>query len=286
MAVGDRRPPPGTAVWSVRRGACSTLAMSGAKSNELRTWTAIGVVGLLSWGLWRLAVVISQATPQVFAQADRLAFAAVVTLGAIVVVGGALRVGRASPRSIGLAAPWKGVAGAAWAAIPAAVGLIGAVTLGWAEVVVLAPAGEALLKLTALIALVFLSEALPEELIFRGYIQSRLMGLTGPWGGVLLQAAIFTLFAHLIGAASAPMQLGFIGGFGVALGMLRATTGSVWASIGFHLAFIAVQQGVGGGWALVSLGMTATIQLVLAMAPISVIIAVLFERVGRARAGR
>ena len=177
--------------------------------------------------------------------------------------------------------------GAAWAAIPAAVALIGAVLLGWAEVAVPAPAGEALLKLTALIALVFLSEALPEELIFRGYIQSRLMALTGPWGGVLLQAAIFTLFAYLIGAAPDPMQLGFIAGFGAALGVLRAATGSVWASMGFHLVFIAIQQGSGGGWALVSLGMAPMIQqIALAIVPISVVIAVLFERVGRARVVR
>lgn len=262
--------------------------MSGAKSNGLRTWAAIGVVGLLAWGLWRLAVVVvSQATPEVFARADRVAFAAVVTLGAIVIVGGALRFERVSPRSIGLVSPWKLGVGAAWAAIPAAVALIGVVLLGWAEVAVPAPAGEALLKLTALLALVFLSEALPEELIFRGYIQSRLMGLTGPWGGVLLQAAIFTLFAYLIGAAPDPMQLGFIAGFGVALGVLRAATGSVWASMGFHLVFIAIQQGSGGGWATVSLGMAPMIQqIVLAIVPISVVIAVLFERVGRARVVR
>lgn len=260
--------------------------MSGVKSNALRTWAAIGVVGLLAWGLWRLAVVVSQATPEVFARADRLAFAAVVTLGAIVIVGGALRFERVSPRSIGLVSPWKMGVGAAWAAIPAAVALIGAVLLGWAEVAVPTPPGEALLKLVALVALVFLSEALPEELIFRGYIQSRLMALTGAWGGVLLQAAIFTLFAYLIGAAPDPMQLGFIAGFGVALGVLRAATGSVWASMGFHLVFIAIQQGSGGGWALVSLGMAPIQQIVLAIVPISVVIAVLFERVGRARVVR
>ena len=141
------------------------------------------------------------------------------------------------------------------------------------------------MKFAALIALVFLSEALPEELIFRGYIQSRLTGLVGPWGGVLIQAALFTGFAVLIGAAPDVMQIGFIAAFGVALGMLRAATGTLWAPIGFHLVFMTVQQSHGAGWDLIALTLPEmTRMLVLAQIPFGVVIALLFSRVGGERA--
>lgn len=260
--------------------------MIGVRKAPARTWLFIAAVILVAIGLWRLAVGLNGVAPQVFPRADRLAFALTVTAGAVVIVGLALRVERARWRSVGLSRPLRGLGqGAAWWLVPAGLGLTVAGLAGWGQVSLIAGPGEAILKFAALAALVFLSEALPEELIFRGYLQSRLIGLVGAWGGLLIQAALFTGFAVLIGAAADPMQIGFIAAFGVALGMLRVATGTLWAPIGFHLVFMTVQQAHGAGWDLIVLTLPEmTRMLVLAQVPFGVVIALLFNRVGRGRA--
>ena len=246
----------------------------------------MAVVGLLTIGLWRLGVSVHGVTPETFTRADHLAYALTLTVGAVVMIGLALRFEHELWSAIGLSAPLRGLGqGAAWWLAPAMIGLTVAAPAGWGQVSLIAEPGEAVVKFAALIALVFLSEALPEELIFRGYIQSRLTGLVGPWGGVLIQAALFTGFAVLIGAAPDVMQIGFIAAFGVALGMLRAATGTLWAPIGFHLVFMTVQQSHGAGWDLIALTLPEmTRMLVLAQIPFGVVIALLFSRVGGERA--
>lgn len=258
--------------------------MTGFRKAPARTWLSIAVVSLLSIGLWRLGVLIHQGAPPMFARADHLAYALTLAVGAIVIVGLALRLEGARWASVGLARPLRGLGqGAAWWLVPAALGLTIAAFAGWGQVTLIAGPGDAVPKFIALAALVFLSEALPEELIFRGYLQSRLTGLVGAWGGLLIQAALFTGFAVLIGAAADPMQIGFIAAFGVALGVLRAATGTLWAPIGFHLAFMTVQQAHGAGWGLIGLTLPEmTRMLVLAQVPFGVVIALLFGRVGRA----
>jgi hypothetical protein len=255
-------------------------------SRAPRNWLVVGVVALAALAVWRIAILVHDATPEVFPRADHLAFAAVVTLGALAVVGVALRLVRAGPASIGLRSPVRGLGqGAAWYAAPVALGLIAAAFMGWGQVSILREPGEALATLLALVALVFLSEALPEELIFRGLIQTRLAALTGPWGGVLIQAALFTLFAWMVGAAATAMDIGFIAGFGVALGVLRAATGTIWAPVGFHLVFMTAQQSYGAGWDLTAVTLEPMIRtLILANLPFALVIALLFHRVGRPRA--
>ncbi len=48
-----------------------------------------------------------------------------------------------------------------------------------------------------LIVLVFLFEALPEELVFRGYMQGNLEQAIGHWGAVLAQAVLFSVWVGL-----------------------------------------------------------------------------------------
>ena len=259
--------------------------MTDRKLNLLQGWILIAAVSALAVGLWRLAMVVHAATPPVFARADHLAFAGVLSLGAVALVGLALRLERAPVRSIGLARPVAALEGALWWLVPALAGLGIALALGWGRIELLAAPAEAVGKFAALVALVFLSEALPEELIFRGWLQSRLTSRLGPWGGVLGQAALFTAFAVIIGAAPDPMQASFIAAFGVALGVLRAATGSLWAPIGFHLVFMTVQQGHGGGWDLIALDLPEmTRMLILAQIPFALVIALRFGQVARARA--
>lgn len=259
--------------------------MTAAQANPTRTVIVIAVVSLLTILLWRLGVFIHEAAPEAFVRADHLAYAVVLTAGALAMIALALSFERAPWSSVGLLAPLKGLGqGAAWWLVPAGIGLAAALLMGWGQAALIPGPDDAIVKFAALIALVFLSEALPEELIFRGYIQSRLTGLVGAWGGVLIQAALFTGFAILIGAAPDLMQVGFIAAFGVALGMLRVATGTLWAPIGFHLIFMTVQQSYGAGWELVALSLPEkTRMLVLAQIPFGVVIALLFSRVGEAR---
>src|SRR3546814_18389402 len=95
-----------------------------------------------------------------------------------------------------------------------------------------------LLHGAAAIALVFLAEAFPEELIFRGAIQSLLRGQMPGWPAILLQALLFTLFAWAIGAAPTWLGASFILFFGFVLGIFRCAH-VVPAAIGCPLAVMS-----------------------------------------------
>src|SRR5690606_41308655 len=102
--------------------------------------------------------------------------------------------------------------------------------------------------------------------------------------GVVVEAALFAACAGIIGAAPDPVQAGFIAASGVARGMLRAGTGSLWAPIGSHLAFMTVQQSYGGGWDLIALDLSEmTRMLILAQIPFALVIALRFGQVAKAR---
>lgn len=184
---------------------------------------------------------------------------------------------------------WKDVArktgaGAAAYAVPAVVGVVVAGFAGWAMLTFQASPGELAVKVAALTALVLLAEALPEELIFRGYIFSELSASFGAWVTVLLQAVIFTIFALLIGAAPTLLDASFIFTFGMVLGVLRSVSGSLWMAVGFHLAFMLAVQALGGGWNIMASDQPEMMRMmILTMLPFSVVIAVLAGRVGTVR---
>ena len=98
--------------------------------------------------------------------------------------------------------------------------------------------------------MVLLSEALPEELLFRGWLMDALGSGRSPWRPGLGQAAVFTLFAWAIGSLNSLQDASFIACFGLVLGIVRAVTGSIWAPVGVHLAFIATQQSALPQWAI------------------------------------
>ncbi|WP_421951764.1 CPBP family intramembrane glutamic endopeptidase [Pelagibacterium sp.] len=130
--------------------------------------------------------------------------------------------------------------------VPSALGFAIVLGLGWAEATPLAPIGEIVLFIPVLAVLVFLYEALPEELAFRGYIQVNLEARLGYWGAIVAQAVLFALWGAALWtiAAGAIAVDRFVMFFFIALvlGMVRGTTGSVWASIGLHVAFQTVAQ--------------------------------------------
>lgn len=110
--------------------------------------------------------------------------------------------------------------------------------LSGAPIEITAPGGEFWVTLALLLAAVLLAEAVPEELVFRGYV-TRVLGerLRG-WWIIVAQAALFTLTAVLLhGAVPAVVDLSLYVALGIGLGYLRMITGSVWTAVGFHTAF-------------------------------------------------
>lgn len=140
---------------------------------------------------------------------------------------------------------------AAWL-LPAAAGLGVAVSLGWLEIRVESSVWELAGAMLLLIALVFTFEAFPEELIFRGYFQGRLRMALSPGWSVVAQALLFAVWGTSFWVVSAGWgvlveraALFFI--MGLTLGAIRQMTGSLWATIGFHVAFQSCMQLVVGG---------------------------------------
>lgn len=108
---------------------------------------------------------------------------------------------------------------------------------------------------------VFLFEAFPEELLFRGYIFSNLNTGFQRWKASLITVGLFVLLPVLL----VPVQkylLGmdiYVGGnsyitpgylinmflFGSFVLYLRIVTNSIWTGIGFHLMFVAINRMVG-----------------------------------------
>lgn len=101
---------------------------------------------------------------------------------------------------------------------------------------------ELMLLAIGLPFLVFLYEALPEELIFRGYFFTNLAARYPRWLAVIGQAALFVLWGAAIGAAGSIDRLIVFFTFSVVLGVLRALTGAIWMGVGFHVAFQWVAQ--------------------------------------------
>ncbi|MDP9847041.1 CPBP family intramembrane glutamic endopeptidase [Streptosporangium lutulentum] len=126
--------------------------------------------------------------------------------------------------------------------VPAAIGFALCLGFGWVEISLRTSVADALQVAALLVVLVFLYEALPEELVFRGYLQRNLVTALPAWQTVIAQAALFTLFGFLVGAAGSLDRLLIFFFFALVLGGLRVATGDIWAGIGFHLAFQTVAQ--------------------------------------------
>ncbi|MFD6682597.1 CPBP family intramembrane glutamic endopeptidase [Micromonospora parva] len=126
--------------------------------------------------------------------------------------------------------------------VPAAAGFALCLGFGWVEISVRTSVGDVVRVAALLVVLVFLKEALPEELIFRGYLQHNLATRLPAWQAVLGQAVLFTLFGFLIGAARSVDRLALFLVFALLLGAFRAATGDIWAGVGLHVAFQTVAQ--------------------------------------------
>lgn len=232
--------------------------------------------------LWRGARSIGEATAGVFPHSEHLAFALVVAGGVLLPIAYLQRQNGTRParRRFAGAALQGAAAGLAGYAIMAlgvsgAAALIGLVSPSFPQEPLDGFAG-----LATLLVLVLLSEALPEELLFRGWLSECLRRIGGAWFAIVVQAALFTLFAAAVGAIASANDAGFIAALGIVLGMLRIVSGTVWVPVGFHLAFMTAQQSSASSWNLIVWDEPLLARVVLlTMIPFTLVVAVLFDRV-------
>lgn len=130
--------------------------------------------------------------------------------------------------------------------VPLSLGLAIVICLGWSTVTPAVAATEIWAFVPLLVALVFLYEALPEELVFRGYIYRALAERHSRILSVIGQAVLFGLWGTILWTIRLDMlpfdRLLLFISIGFVLGLVRVVTDSVWASIGLHTAFQTVAQ--------------------------------------------
>ena len=112
----------------------------------------------------------------------------------------------------------------------------GAVAVGAASVRSGATA-DAAAALAVVVPLILVAQLLPEELVFRGYVQGVLGQRFAPWTALLAQAALFAVSAALV--TGSPANTGSLFFLGVFAGVLRMTTGDLWTSLATRTALVA-----------------------------------------------
>lgn len=171
------------------------------------------------------------------------------------------KVDRSVPASIGIGNAGDGLRmfgfGVVLLVAPIGLSLAATSVAGWAQLSINAVSP---LVLASAILSVLLFEALPEELIFRGYIYSHLATVLSRRKAVLTAVGLFVLFPVIlvqlqrllgmevsIGGAPGirPGYLFFLTLFGLLVQYLRVVTGTIWASVGLHLLFVFSNRLIG-----------------------------------------
>lgn len=136
--------------------------------------------------------------------------------------------------------------------LPAAIGLAVALGAGWLRIEIDASVAETVGAVLLISALVLVYEAFPEELIFRGYVYRNLTAAMAPWLAVVAQALVFAAFGTTLWVITSGLgvlleRLVLFFAMAVVLGCIRLIAGSIWAAVGFHLAFqVFMQLGLSG----------------------------------------
>ncbi|WP_433005648.1 lysostaphin resistance A-like protein [Kribbella sp. CA-294648] len=130
---------------------------------------------------------------------------------------------------------------AAWL-LPAMATLGALAALGTTKFTLHVPLPQLLLTILLQMALVFALEALPEELAFRGYIQTNLAERLDTAQAIGVQAILFMTAALALRGYNGPAEsLRFLA-VGLALGYIRSITGTIWTGVGLHVSFQTVAQ--------------------------------------------
>ena len=234
----------------------SRTATTGSPATRSRPGlvTRVAVVMIATYAIWQVMwwVSVTLFDPDKMTVASRFVNALVVSVLVVPFVITARRYLDRRPwsglRLTGFGEGWKPfLVGAVSWLMPAAVGLAVALALGWVEITLLVPATETVAFVVMLVVAVFLFEALPEELIFRGYLYRNLAAAMAPWLAVTTQALLFTIFGTLLwvmaeGWSVLLEQASIFGVMAVVIGCVRVITDNLWSCVGLHLAFQVVAQ--------------------------------------------
>lgn len=180
-------------------------------------------------------------------------------------------------RDAGLTSPRTGWRLAVWGAllwtVPAAA-TFGVLGLLGAPLTATVPGPDLARTVLLLLLAVLVTEAVPEEAVFRGYITHALGTVARGWWVIIAQALLFTLFGAILRQSWNPVDLSLFLVMGIGFGWLRLLTGSIWMSVGFHAAFQTGAQLALTHEVLSFDGGTGTAMLALGMIPFTVAAAV------------
>lgn len=228
---------------------------SGNQNNHPKWFVTI----LLSWGTFVFALFFATLVGSMASQAGASKLlkqgiqAGLVTLITVPLLYILLK--RFSSRpfySIGLSG-WrqaipKAMMGAMYVIVLSASGFAIAHLLGWIKVTQFHFSAHLVTVLLLNMMIAFFYEAFPEELTFRGTVYNALNRRFNCFIALLLQPILFVLapltvsgLQYIAGIESPAITLDYIVlllSFGFILQLLRIATGSLWTSIGFHLAFL------------------------------------------------
>ncbi|MCY9235721.1 CPBP family intramembrane metalloprotease [Bacillus spizizenii] len=150
--------------------------------------------------------------------------------------------------SIGLSGWRQTIMGAMYVIVLSASGFAIAHFFGWIKVTQFHFSAHLVTVLLLNMMIAFFYEAFPEELTFRGTMYYALNRRFNCFIALLLQPILFVLapltvsgLQYIAGIESPAITLDYIVlllSFGFILQLLRIATGSLWTSIGFHLAFL------------------------------------------------
>jgi len=203
----------------------------------------------------------------------RIAAGVVISALTIAVIALLLRRERRGLADAGLTGIRSGWRLALWGAlvwaVPAALAFAVLAALG-APLSISSDAADVVLTVVLLVLAVLLLEALPEELVFRGYVTTALGDLTRGWATIVVQAVLFTLFAGVLRQNWNATDLSLFLAMGIGFGYIRMVTGSIWMSIGFHLAFQTGSQLVLAHDAVAFSGDTGAAMIALGVVPFTV----------------
>jgi membrane protease YdiL (CAAX protease family) len=220
-------------------------------------WARLAAGAVVAVGVWllvdALAAVIFGSDYSLGSHASRAVTTAVLVFAAFALL---LRWERTRPADYGVVRagmPRGLMLGAVGYLLPFLAATLIILTLDLASLDLSAPpletAGQGLLVL----GLVILYEAIPEELIFRGYLFRVLAERMSGWATILVQALMFCAFGVIVGAAGTLDRILLFFVFSISLGYLRQITGTVFATIGFHAVFqLLAQWSLGEQWGALS----------------------------------
>ncbi len=168
-----------------------------------------------------------------------------------------------NPNSIGLSnfykASLKFILGYGILLFPLIISLLITQLAGWAELKINWQDAQVDMILLGMLS-VLITDALPEELVFRGYIFSNLLTNFVKWKSAIITTVLFVLFPIILFPLKSflgseittgivnNISIGYLAYmilFGAFAIYLRILTKSIWTGVGFHLMFVYMNQLIG-----------------------------------------